>query len=124
MADRFVFDPDDILAPDPRARAIAEALADRTPPHWWWLSFVGECQRDGGSTFAGVVMVLAPNMIVALRQALHYGLNPGGEVLGYPLLPYMRPRPADAYRLLDRSGALEAQEVFSAVISAQQETKH
>lgn len=46
----------------------------------WWLSFA---LKDGKTSY--VVIVDAPSFEEAHQKACRLGLNPGGEVLGFPI---------------------------------------
>lgn len=52
--------------------------------NWWWLSFC-DGRRPAGSQFLGVAVVYALGMTHAVRMAHEKGINPGGEVMSYPL---------------------------------------
>ena len=49
-----------------------------------WLSF-SDSSRPSGEQFVGVVIVRSVNFLGAIVRAHALGLNPGGEVAGYPM---------------------------------------
>lgn len=51
---------------------------------WWWLSFV-DPGRPEGDRFLGVAIVPGGNVIQASQFAWTLGINPGGQVAGFPL---------------------------------------
>ncbi len=53
----------------------------------WYLSFAGD---DG---FHGGIFVNAVDLIDAVAQTNRLGINPGGEVLGFPV-PHNMPHPS------------------------------
>jgi hypothetical protein len=57
----------------------------------WWLSFC-DPDKPEGSTFLGVCIVPAHDMITAVAKARRLGCNPGGEVLGHPLEDEVDPK--------------------------------
>lgn len=83
-------------------RALLAEEAQQTQA-WWWLSFADE---DG---FRGVVIVRACGLLHAVRTANKLEINPGGEVLGYPLPDNFVPAAGDHDVLLDRKRALEVE---------------
>lgn len=52
-----------------------------TEMKWWWLSFADD---DG---FRGVTIVQGDNIASAAKSAHRLGINPGGQVLGFPMPP-------------------------------------
>ncbi|MET0410396.1 MAG: hypothetical protein ABW217_03830 [Polyangiaceae bacterium] len=64
---------------DERDKA-ADVLTEAAKPdvQLWWLSFVGE---EG---FRGVAIVDAPTFFEAVMKSHALGINPGGELQGYP----------------------------------------
>ena len=53
---------------------------------WWWLSFA-DGNRPKGRQFLGVAIVQAYSFPIAVGVAHMLGINPGGEVMGYPVPP-------------------------------------
>ena len=68
-------------------------------PHWWWLSFVDRASAADPAvgpdspaygTVAlrlGVAIIMATSFREAVQEAWSHRINPGGEVMGQPLLP-------------------------------------
>lgn len=54
------------------------------PEMWWWLSFADPTLPEG-SQFLGVSLVKASGFVTASMAAATLGINPGGEVQGYPV---------------------------------------
>lgn len=52
---------------------------------WWWLSFADPL-KPRGQQFLGVAIVPGADFMHAVEGARMLGLNPGGEVIGYPAL--------------------------------------
>lgn len=50
----------------------------------YWLSFA-DASLPKGSQFLGAVIVEAASLIAAVQEAHRLGINPGGEVAGYPI---------------------------------------
>lgn len=75
--------PVDLGTPDlNRAANTVRAVADRTPPAWWWLSFA-DPERPEGTQFLGACLVKASNVPMALRRAHELHINPGGQVAAW-----------------------------------------
>lgn len=91
--------PDDVI--QARRQFLLDQEASE-PEQWWWLSFASEA--DG---FLGVIIVSASGFITAVDQTHWMGINPGGEVQGYPAPPEFEPGDM-ADRLLSRA-TLEAE---------------
>lgn len=73
---------------------------------WFWLSFA-DPGKPRGSQFLGVVIVLAPDFLGAVRKAHALGLNPGGEVRGYPMPAPPEPKHRDRLLLPGSADLLE-----------------
>jgi hypothetical protein len=58
---------------------------------WWWLSFADD-EAPPGERFRGVCIVPGGNIVQATQTAWDLGINPGGQVAGWPLEhePYPR----------------------------------
>ena len=79
------------------AACSAQAEAEgHDPAGWWWLSFADE------TGFRGVVITHAANFMAAHLAVTMLGLNPGGEVRGFPYPAGEVPEPGDVGRLLTR----------------------
>jgi hypothetical protein len=52
----------------------------KDPDQWWWLSFAGE------KSPLGVIFSQGADIKDAIKKTALLGINPGGEVLGHPLL--------------------------------------
>lgn len=81
---------------------LSEAEPISEPPtvkRLWWVSFA-----EPGS-FLGVALVRAEDLISATQKARALGINPGGEVMGFPLLPEQEPGAEYHDKLLDRATA-------------------
>ena len=77
---------------------------------WWWLSFCDE-RRPRGDRFLGVCIVQGDELADAIQEAWRLGCNPGGEVLGFPILRgEWQPKKKWRGRLLTRAQAEEADE--------------
>lgn len=59
---------------------VASALADPSPPVWWWLSFC-DTSKPAGQQFLGVAIVKAANHGAAVSAAWANDCNPGGQVM-------------------------------------------
>lgn len=71
---------------DPRTKALLQRRCDEMlldeamgEPTWWWLSFAAP------DRFLGLALVHAPGYMSAVTKASQLGINPGGEVAGFPL---------------------------------------
>lgn len=86
----------------------AELLAEEAngPERWWWLSFADNEHNRG------VVIVRARGMLNAVREASRRKINPGGEVVGFPLDDGQEPG-IYANLLLTKDGAEIASKVIS-----------
>jgi len=51
----------------------------------WWLSFCDDL-KPTGSKFSGVAIVKAKGLAHAVAKTHELGINPGGEVMGAPLV--------------------------------------
>lgn len=69
--------------------------------HWFWLSFA-DPDKPRGEQFLGVVMLQARDLRHAHMESHRLGLNPGGEVLIYPVA---EPPESYRYRVLSRMEA-------------------
>lgn len=77
------------------------------PIPYWWLSFADE---DG---FRGVAIVRARDMVEAVVICHRLGINPGGQVLGWPC-PFDKEHTVDAAmtnRLLTKAEVLSMTEL-------------
>lgn len=72
----------------------------------FWLSFA-DPNLPAGSQFLGVVIVPLDDFELAVAWTHFLGLNPGGEVMGYPIPPGYEHQidPADVGRLLSKTEA-------------------
>ncbi len=61
--------------------AIGQEMSN--PLQQWWLSFADPTLPEGDQ-FLGVVIVEAPGFILATLLCHKLGINPGGEVAGWP----------------------------------------
>lgn len=64
---------------------LREKLSDEAKNEacWWWLSFV---KGEGASEqFAGACVVKAPGFVSAVGVVNSLGINPGGQVAGWPI---------------------------------------
>jgi hypothetical protein len=78
----------------------------------WWLSFADPGLPEG-SQFLGVVILEAAGLADAVTKSHLLGLNPGGEILGYPV-PGWIPREWQG-RLLTKEEAVAADETLDVV---------
>ena len=71
----------------------------------WWLSFADE------HSFRGVTIAVGNNLPAAVGDAWKHDCNPGGEVMGHPVLPEHRELVADHLHVLytDKS---KVEEIF------------
>lgn len=53
---------------------------------WWWFSFA-DPERPKGSQFLGVCLLTAADFVSALLKSKAFGINPGGEVMGFAIAP-------------------------------------
>lgn len=83
-----------------------EAQESQDPEAWYWCSFADD---DG---FRGVAIVRASGVLSASQEARRRGINPGGEVLAFPLDPEHEPGEF-ANRLLTKDEAEAASMYFS-----------
>lgn len=67
----------------------------------WWLSF-GDGSRPRGKQALGVVIVKAGGFGAAIDESSRLGVNPGGEVRGWPVDPGKYPKSMRG-RLLTKS---------------------
>lgn len=67
-----------------------------------WLSFADGALPEG-TQFLGVVIVRAPNFIMAVQLAHLMKINPGGEVKGLPIPNDMKIHPTWVNVLLTRA---------------------
>jgi hypothetical protein len=89
---------DELIPGSPEWHAkIAAMLAEeaKQPVQWWYLSFVKD------EKFAGACVVQARGVASALQRSHALGINPGGEVMSFPVGAEKGPLPAD--RLLSRA---------------------
>lgn len=84
------------------ARAMKEE--NQQPEGWWYLSFADE-ERN-----LGAAIVRGRGLFTALLTAKSHGIDPGGEVLSFPLDLGEPPEPKYRNRLL---GFEELQEAFA-----------
>jgi hypothetical protein len=86
---------------------------DLTTINYWWLSFVDRTENNEVACHLGVSIVsCAGNINRAAQEAWDYHCNPGGEVLGEPLvgIPIRSLPQRLTYRLLTDPGEIaEAQ---------------
>lgn len=76
-------------------------LDDQSASGWWWLSYA-DSTLPVGSQFLGVTILYAgerSSFLTAVHLASEAGLNPGGEVIGFPS---REPPEGVAARLLQR----------------------
>jgi hypothetical protein len=67
-------------SPEWQARVMRIALEEVAQPEaFWYLSFAGETE------FLGAVVVKARGFMLALMRANELGINPGGQVAGFPV---------------------------------------
>ncbi len=70
---------------------------------WWWMSF---CDPDlpVGKKFLGALLIEASDFDDVLTKSWALGLNPGGEVVSFPVPKEYEERiePSVTYRLLSR----------------------
>ena len=81
---------------------LSEAEPISAPPtvkRLWWLSFADE------TGFLGLVLTHGADLVEATQRAWDLEINPGGEVLGFPLLPEQEPGAEYHDKLLDRATA-------------------
>lgn len=80
---------------------------------WFWLSFA-DARLPKGSQFLGVVVIAADTFLEAVVLTHALGLNPGGEVEGFPITRGLVPHPRWLDRLLNReeAEALNSVELF------------
>lgn len=68
--------------------SVREPLVDTRHPgpgRWWWLSFADPA-RPKGAQFQGVAIVRGEDLRAAIKEAWRLKINPGGEVMGTPLV--------------------------------------
>jgi hypothetical protein len=92
---------------DPRVTALTVARVEALiasevgeEPMWWWLSFATQ------ERFLGLALVHAAGYMTAVVKARELGINPGGEVAGWPI-PAQAGDPPEEYQhtLLDKDTA-------------------
>lgn len=54
---------------------------------YWYLSFVDK-HRPAGDRFVGAAIVKADSMEHAMKVTWEKGINPGGEIMGFEILPH------------------------------------
>jgi hypothetical protein len=67
----------------------------KQPAQWWYLSFV----KDG--KFAGACVVRARGVASAMQRTHALGINPGGQIMYFPVGAIKGPLPPD--RLLSKA---------------------
>jgi hypothetical protein len=81
-----------------RLRVAALVAAEATnDTEWWWLSFAND------EEFLGLVLIKAGGLMSAVSATHMLGINPGGQVAGWPLPGIPDPPERYVYRLLDRT---------------------
>jgi hypothetical protein len=87
-------------SPEWKAHARALLEAEQTQPEsWWYLSFATP------DAFLGGVVVRARGFTSAITTTIELGINPGGEVRGYPgpVVGTAPPPPYPENKLLSRA---------------------
>lgn len=87
---------------------------------WVWLSFA-DPDKPKGTQFLGVAIVEGEDVVDGAAEAHRLGINPGGEVLGYPLPDGLVVHEDFRNRLLD---SLEAKELAGVIDHALRGTVH
>lgn len=101
-------EPDPPRPPGPGLMSTSVTLLRTSAPegNWWWLSFA-DPTLPGGSQFLGVAIVMTesaePSQAPVVARLL--GLNPGGQVMIFPIEPDYLPGPDWRHRLLSRTEA-------------------
>jgi hypothetical protein len=76
---------DDHNAATPHYNQVEAALeAYAKELHWFWLSFC-DSDKPKGQRFLGVAIVRGSNVVNAIQEAHRLDINPGGEVLAFPV---------------------------------------
>lgn len=92
----------DVFRVFPYALHELELVAEPAPaaPAWWYLSFAEE-------KFNGACIVLASDMIEAVRETHRSKINPGGQVIGHPIPEDAIPEEKYRNRLLSKADLQE-----------------
>lgn len=89
------------MSPDEFAARLTHLLdqEEGNEEEWHWLSFA-DPKLPQGTQFLGVAIVKAKGFMHAVTRAHDLGVNPGGEVAGYPCPPDWEPPEGIVDRLL------------------------
>jgi hypothetical protein len=88
------------------------ATEERPGTGFWWLSFA-DGSLPKGQQFLGAALVRGYNIISATSEAHRIGCNPGGEVQGTPVPPYLTVPDEYRGRLLSRAEAEELDRIWT-----------
>lgn len=85
--------------------------------NWFWLSFADGSLPKGSQFLGACIVGQASNFGGAVLLAHSLGCNPGGQVVGFPILPEVEPKIPASYRerLLTRAEAEELDRIVRGV---------
>lgn len=80
---------------------MAESIAKNEKATFLWLSFADK-NSPKGDKFLGVIFANTSDFDFAIRRSHELGINPGGEVVGFPIDPSIVKDPSHLWRLMSK----------------------